>query len=167
MVILNQELPQPKQREQEQALVLGDASHSSFNTLPPPPFDQSAGDPVVRHFSQHETYTAPGGEDPPAFAPYDASYFISGAGDIISHDPHLNEDGPSIAHFLRGVLTSRKVKRSIASYSLRQLPHLEYSCTVGGRTTKPIPAWSPHAMGIIRIGELSNTLKKLSTLILK
>lgn len=48
------------------------------------PFQQSA-----------ETFVAPGGEDPPQFAPYDASYFISGAGDVVSHDPHLNEDGAS------------------------------------------------------------------------
>ncbi|KAG8219788.1 hypothetical protein J3R82DRAFT_760 [Butyriboletus roseoflavus] len=104
MVILNQQLPKPKQSEQP--LLLGDTSHSCLDTAPPPPFEQSAGDPVVLHFSEHETYTAPGGEDPPEFTPYDASCFVSGAGDVISHDPHLNEDGPSTVQFLRDVLTS-------------------------------------------------------------
>ncbi|KAF8560332.1 hypothetical protein OG21DRAFT_1502637 [Imleria badia] len=84
-------LAQPKQQE-EQALVPGD---SCIDTVAPPPFEQSAGDPLV-----HETYTAPGGEDPPEFAPYDASYFISRAGDLISHDPHLNEDGEAFYRFL-------------------------------------------------------------------
>jgi hypothetical protein len=146
MVTLDPDLLQPKQREQ--ALVLGDTSHSSLDTVAPPPFGQSAGDPVVLHFSQHETYTAPGGEDPPEFAPYDASYFISGTGNVISHDPHLNEDGTSEAQFLRDVLTSQKVKRYIVSYSLRQSPRLECSYIVGGRTTRPTPALSAHAMGI-------------------
>ncbi|KAF8140285.1 hypothetical protein EV363DRAFT_1312110 [Boletus edulis] len=77
-----------------------DPSHSSLDTVPPPSFEQSAGDPLVLHFSQHETYTALGGEDPPAFTPYEASYFISGAGDAISHDPHLNEDGEALYRFL-------------------------------------------------------------------
>lgn len=98
MVSLDPELSQPKQREQP--FVPGDTSHSYLDAVAPPPFEQSAGDPVVLHFSQHETYTAPGGEDPPEFAPYDASYFISGTGDVISHDPHLNEDGTSKARFL-------------------------------------------------------------------
>lgn len=138
-------LPQPKQ--QEQALIPGD---SYLDTVAPPPFEQSAGDPLVLQVSQHETYTAPGGEDPPEFAPYDASYFISGTGDVISHDPHLNEDGPSKAHFLHAhdVLTPQKAKRSIVSYSLRQLLPLECSYIAGGRITKPIPASSAHATGI-------------------
>lgn len=135
MATIDQELPQPKQ-----AFILGNASYSPLSTIPPPPFEQSAGDPVVLDFSQHETYTAPGGEDPPEFAPYDASYFISGAGDVISHDPHLNEDGPLTAGFHRNVLTSqKKVKRSIASYSLRQSDRPECSCIVGGRTRRVIP----------------------------
>lgn len=91
MVTLDPELSQPKQREQ--ALVPRDTYF--LNPVAPPPFEQSARDPVVLHFSEHETYTAPGGEDPPEFAPYDASYFISETGNVISHDPHLNEDGQS------------------------------------------------------------------------
>ena len=158
---LRQELPQPKQ-----ALVR-DTSHSCLETVAPPPFEQSAEDPVVLHYSQHETYTAPGGEAPPEFAPYDASYFISGTGNVISHDHHLNEDGASQAQFPRDVLTSQKVKHSIVSYSLRQSPRLECSYIVGGRTMKPIPALSAHAMGITQTRPLSNTQKELLILISK
>ena len=40
-------------------------------------------------------YITPGGEQPPPkFTPYKAEFFISG-GEILSHDPHLNEDGTS------------------------------------------------------------------------
>ena len=116
-----------------------------YHSTPPPPFEQSAADSVV-----HETFTPPGGEDPPEFIPYDASYFISGAGDVISHDPHLNEDGPSIAQFFCNVLTSQKVKPSIASYSPRQSFRLECSYIVGGRTTKLILASSAHRIEIAR-----------------
>ena len=39
-------------------------------------------------------YIPPGGEEPPPeFTPYEAEYFISGGKEIVSHDPHLNEDG--------------------------------------------------------------------------
>ncbi|KAG9314336.1 hypothetical protein JVU11DRAFT_5128 [Chiua virens] len=98
MVTLDPEFAQPKQQEH---LIAGDAPHSSHTTLAPPPFEQSTADPVVLHFSQPETYTAPGGEDPPLFTPYEASYFVSGVGDVISHDPHLNEDvGEALYRFL-------------------------------------------------------------------
>lgn len=35
-------------------------------------------------------------EPPPAFAPYEAEFFETEDGDIISHDHHLNEDGKQI-----------------------------------------------------------------------
>lgn len=36
----------------------------------------------------------PGSEDPPPeFTPYEAEYELTNDGDIVSHDPHLNEDG--------------------------------------------------------------------------
>jgi hypothetical protein len=34
-----------------------------------------------------------GGEEPPQFTPYEAEHWESRGGEIISHDPHLNEDG--------------------------------------------------------------------------
>lgn len=54
----------------------------------PPTFQDSAADPLLS-----ESFAPPGGEAPPTFTPYDASYFTSSDGSIISHDPHLNEDG--------------------------------------------------------------------------
>ena len=44
-------------------------------------------------------YIPPGGEEPPPeFTPYEAEYFISNK-EIVSHDPHLNEDGRSLSQF--------------------------------------------------------------------
>lgn len=34
-----------------------------------------------------------GEEPPPEFTPYEAEYFATSNGDIVSHDKHLNEDG--------------------------------------------------------------------------
>jgi hypothetical protein len=56
----------------------------------PPAFDE-----VVRHitvdFNRNES--VPGeAEGPPPFTPYVAEYKVSSDG-IISHDPHLNDDG--------------------------------------------------------------------------
>lgn len=43
-----------------------------------------------------DSLTPPGGEDPPPeFTPYEADYEMSDDGDVVSHDPHLNEDGTS------------------------------------------------------------------------
>lgn len=36
---------------------------------------------------------------PPAFAPYEAEFIRSKQGHIISHDPHLNEDGKQLLLF--------------------------------------------------------------------
>ncbi|KAI8995676.1 hypothetical protein BD414DRAFT_480231 [Trametes punicea] len=45
-------------------------------------------------------YIPMGGEEPPPeFTPYEAEFFISG-GEIISHDPHLNQDGEALYRFL-------------------------------------------------------------------
>ncbi|KAH7883557.1 hypothetical protein F5I97DRAFT_1944265 [Phlebopus sp. FC_14] len=39
-------------------------------------------------------------DHPPPFTPYAASYFTSGQGDVVSHDPHLNEDSEALYRFL-------------------------------------------------------------------
>ena len=65
-------------------------SYSQFDDLPPPP-DVEAPKYTERAFEN--VYIPPGGEEPPPeFAPYEAEFFISGK-EIVSHDPHLNEDG--------------------------------------------------------------------------
>jgi len=62
---------------------------------PPPVFEDSVHDPVL-HVFDSEVVIPLGGEEPPTFTPYEASYFTSGNGSVISHDPHLNEDGLSL-----------------------------------------------------------------------
>ncbi|KAF9651870.1 hypothetical protein BDM02DRAFT_3065610, partial [Thelephora ganbajun] len=39
-------------------------------------------------------------DPPPAFSTYTASFFTAGNGPIVSHDPHLNEDGEALYRFL-------------------------------------------------------------------
>ncbi|ESK96142.1 hypothetical protein Moror_7283 [Moniliophthora roreri MCA 2997] len=39
-------------------------------------------------------------EPPPEFAPYEAEYFTTSSGNIVSHDPHLNTDGEALYRFL-------------------------------------------------------------------
>ncbi|KAI6047661.1 hypothetical protein EDC04DRAFT_3050926, partial [Pisolithus marmoratus] len=65
----------------------------------PRPFEASMSDPILQ-VSEAEMLMPHGGEDPPAFAPYEASYFTSSDGSLISHDPHLNEDGEALYRFL-------------------------------------------------------------------
>jgi hypothetical protein len=58
----------------------------------PPPAFEAGGDPIPLNFA--DDYSAPGGEPPPPeFSPYEAEYFRTSSGNIVSHDPHLNEDG--------------------------------------------------------------------------
>ncbi|KAF9229254.1 hypothetical protein BS17DRAFT_771235 [Gyrodon lividus] len=95
MVIIEPEEPQSKLQELHVA-----QEHAFPNNSALPAFQESSGDRILLHFSQDETYAPPGGEEPPAFTPYNASYFTSGVGDVISHDPHLNEDGEALYRFL-------------------------------------------------------------------
>ena len=66
-------------------------SGSQYDSSPLPPDD---GD--VPKYTERPTelpYVPPGGEEPPPeFTPYEAEFSVSG-NEIISHDPHLNEDG--------------------------------------------------------------------------
>lgn len=82
-----------KQQQQQ-----GQQPEASVSSLPPP-FEASMSDPAL-HVSESEVLMPHGGEDPPAFAPYEASYFTSSDGSLISHDPHLNEDGEALYRFL-------------------------------------------------------------------
>ena len=61
---------------------------------PPPPFQEASsslmdGGEVV--------YPHHGEEHPPEFTPYEAESFMTGDGHVVSHDPHLNEDGSFVA----------------------------------------------------------------------
>ncbi|KIY64818.1 hypothetical protein CYLTODRAFT_445755 [Cylindrobasidium torrendii FP15055 ss-10] len=71
---------------------------------PPPRFEDSASDAHIQlDFSEDQDpalYEAPFSEPPPDFAPYDAEFWDSGHGNIVSHDPHLNKDGEALYRFL-------------------------------------------------------------------
>jgi len=60
---------------------------------PPPPF-QEAGSSLI---GSDVVYPHYGEEQPPEFMPYEAKSFTTGDGHVVSHDPHLNEDGSSLA----------------------------------------------------------------------
>jgi len=60
--------------------------------VPPPSFEESSGHAVISFDNVIDDFPA-GGEEPPEFTPYEAEHWVSRGGDIISHDPHLNEDG--------------------------------------------------------------------------
>ncbi|KAI0348581.1 hypothetical protein BDW22DRAFT_1386075 [Trametopsis cervina] len=68
----------------------------------PPLYESSASGRV--EIADSNYFVPPGGEDslppPPDFAPYVAEYFEDGSGCVISHDPHLNEDGEALYRFL-------------------------------------------------------------------
>ena len=62
----------------------------------PPPFDAapSAASNSLQHLLHDDVHwNQDGGELPPEFTPYEAEHWVTGDGDIVSHDPHLNEDG--------------------------------------------------------------------------
>ncbi len=68
------------------------APHPSTQA-PPPPF-QEVGSSLM---GEEVIYPHYGEEQPPDFTPYEAKSFTTGDGDVVSHDPHLNEDGPFVA----------------------------------------------------------------------
>ncbi len=60
------------------------------------PHDTLDAVPKYTEHALEDVYMPAGGEEPsPEFAPYEAEFFISGR-DIVSHDPHLNQDGKSV-----------------------------------------------------------------------
>ncbi|KAH9962212.1 hypothetical protein BC827DRAFT_1130653 [Russula dissimulans] len=84
----------------EQPLLRADNSREAGpSTVPPPSFEESAGHLVVTFDDAVDVFPA-GGEEPPNFTPYEAEHWVSKKGEIISHDPHLNEDGEALYRFL-------------------------------------------------------------------
>ncbi|KAI1797930.1 hypothetical protein LXA43DRAFT_877356 [Ganoderma leucocontextum] len=77
-------------------------SPSSRSSLPE---DTQAPRYTERAFEN--VYFPTGGEEPPPeFTPYEAEFFVSGK-EIVSHDPHLNEDGEALYRFLLSQSTAR------------------------------------------------------------
>ena len=68
------------------------SSEAGPSGIAPPSFEESAGHTIVTFHDAVDNFPA-GGEEPPEFTPYEAEHWVSRSGDIISHDPHLNEDG--------------------------------------------------------------------------
>ncbi|CAG7850827.1 SubName: Full=Uncharacterized protein {ECO:0000313/EMBL:CCA71762.1} [Serendipita indica DSM 11827] len=68
----------------------------------PPPFESNPRQrPVVIDLLQDEdNWVQSGGEQPPEFTPYEAQHWVNSDGNVISHDPHLNEDGEALYRFL-------------------------------------------------------------------
>ena len=62
------------------------------STLDPPPAFSDVPQPGPSHLVGSASI-----ESPPEFALYDADYFETSNGDIVSHDPHLNSDGRSVS----------------------------------------------------------------------
>jgi hypothetical protein len=79
-----------QQSSQEEHLPVDSGSSDS-----PPPFQDDPPSGMLIDFSDgSEAIPGPGGEEPPpVFTPYEAECFNTGSGDIVSHDPHLNNDG--------------------------------------------------------------------------
>jgi hypothetical protein len=63
-------------------------------TQAPLPLLHKAGSSLTDH--GEVVYPYYGEEQPPGFMPYEAESFTTGDGDVVSHDPHLNEDGSSL-----------------------------------------------------------------------
>ncbi|TCD69935.1 hypothetical protein EIP91_005759 [Steccherinum ochraceum] len=89
-----------------ESFATGPSSSSSFHpnsSAPPPPFVESAADKALNaELAREDVFVPLGGEEPPPeFTPYEAEFFLSGAAkDVVSHDPHLNEDGEALYRFL-------------------------------------------------------------------
>ncbi|KAI0052873.1 hypothetical protein FA95DRAFT_1532238 [Auriscalpium vulgare] len=71
------------------------------HATPPPTFDESAGDFTVDFERDGEPVVAEEDSDPPPdFAPYNAEHKVMNQRDVVSHDPHLNEDGEALYRFI-------------------------------------------------------------------
>ncbi|KAG8805564.1 hypothetical protein FRC19_007810 [Serendipita sp. 401] len=71
---------------------------------PPPPFDsqrRNGGSVIIESIyePEEEEWVPFGGEQPPEFTPYRAQHWVTGDGDVVSHDSHLNEDGTGVIQF--------------------------------------------------------------------
>jgi hypothetical protein len=76
-----------------------DAGTDALIDPPPPPFEEQQTEQRLLIDLTDGSYNPTTSdldiiaEPPPDFAQYNADYFETGSGDIVSHDPHLNTDG--------------------------------------------------------------------------
>ncbi|KAF8078649.1 hypothetical protein FPV67DRAFT_1571623 [Lyophyllum atratum] len=94
-------LAEPGDEQHPLFLGTGDEHLGDFATEPPPPFTdlRSEAGPSTAHRVVEFSGPTPL-QPPPEFALYDADYFETSSGDIVSHDPHLNSDGEALYRFL-------------------------------------------------------------------
>lgn len=76
---------------------------------PPSPFGERPTKPQERpliDLADNNYLSTPGSENnggpPPDFSLYDADYFETDSGDIVSHDSHLNTDGKYVVPYIWG-----------------------------------------------------------------
>ncbi len=82
--------PQSKGQDSQRLLLANNKAGPS--EVPPPSFEESVGHLVLDLDGIPEPFPE-SGEEPPEFTSYEAEHWVSKNGEIISHDPHLNEDG--------------------------------------------------------------------------
>jgi len=75
----------PNKKQNEAQLNSSEPNDTAALEELPPSFEQATEDRLLPDPPQQDP--------PPAFSTYTASFFTSGNGAIVSHDPHLNEDG--------------------------------------------------------------------------
>ena len=75
----------PNKKQNEAQLDSSELNNTAALEELPPSFEQATEDRLLPDPPQQDP--------PPAFSTYTASFFTAGNGAIISHDPHLNEDG--------------------------------------------------------------------------
>jgi hypothetical protein len=84
-------------------------SNPDISVQAPPPFHEAG---LSSMYGGEVVYPYYGEEQPPEFMPYEAESFTTGDGHVVSHDPHLNEDGSFIAtNIFRAMLTATGVYR--------------------------------------------------------
>ena len=79
----------PNKGQNEDQLDSSELNNTAALEELPPSFEQATEDRLLPDPPQQDP--------PPAFSTYTASFFTAGNGAIISHDPHLNEDGMYLA----------------------------------------------------------------------
>src|SRR6266702_4840351 len=110
--------PDKGQVSQQPLLRYGTISEAGPSEAPPPSFEESVGHLVIDIDGFPEPFPE-GGEEPPEFTPYDAEHWVSKNGEIISHDPHLNEDGAWSSWYalmLCSYISFRPYRRSALSF---------------------------------------------------
>ena len=110
-------------------------SATTFNSPPLPTFEEAnEAASLIRHdFADSDVFVPPGGEEPPPdFTPYEAEFFETSDGNVISHDPHLNEDGapqfncfPCVSIQLR--ISCRRSTVPLPPLSICQAPNIQDS----------------------------------------